>query len=161
MKIIKKNAKKEKLVLPDDVAFFLANTSDDMNTLIQHVDRLKDHFPSHRRPMDISTVESIIKVAYPSKHIDINHIQRVTAKYFNTSTADLLSNKTGRAFSYPRQIAIYLSKKLTTLSLDEIGRTFGNRHHSTVIYAENRIRKVRAENQQVAGDIDNIQKLLS
>jgi chromosomal replication initiator protein len=161
VKIIKKMAKNEKLILPDDVAFYLANTTDNMNRLIHYVGRLKEESSTHKRPIDISTAESIINGAYPLNYIDINHIQGVTAKYFNISLSDLLSDKRGRAFSYPRQIAIYLSKKLTSLSLKEIGREFGNKHHSTVIYAENRIQKAKTQNKGIFRDIENIQRLIS
>ena len=160
IKIIKKIAGKEQITLPEDVAFFLANTTDDMKTLIQHIGRIKDHFSSYKNPIDISTLESIIKAACPSSCIDINHIQGITAKYFNITLTDLLSDKRGRAFSYPRQAAIYLTKKLTPLSLKEIGRAFGNKHHSTVIYAEKCIRKAKTQNEGVSRDIDAIQKLL-
>lgn len=161
VKIIKKAAKNEKLFLPDDVSFYLANTTDNLNTLIHNVARLKEEFSTHKRPIDISSVESIIKRDYPSSYIDINHIQGVTAKYFNISLSDLLSDKRGKAFSYPRQVAIYLSKKLTSLSLKEIGHAFGNKHHSTVIYAENRIQQSKSQNKGIFRDIDNIQRLLS
>lgn len=160
VKIVKKMAKQDKLVLPDDVAFFLANTTDDMNTLERHVRRLKDALPRRKRPIDISTAESIIKKADPSSFLDVTHIQGITAKYFNISISDLLSDKRGRSFSYPRQVAIYLSKKLTALSFKEIGHAFGNKHHSTVIYAQNRIQKAKRENKRVSRDIDKIQRLL-
>jgi len=160
VKIIKKMARKEKINLPEDVSFFLANTTDDIKTLIEHIGRIKDHFSSHRKPIDISTAESIIKAPTPASRIDTNYIQRVTAKYFNISLKDLLSDKRERAFSYPRQAAIYLTKKLTPLSLKEIGRAFGNKHHSTVIYAEKSIRKAKSENEVVSRDIDTLQKLL-
>jgi len=160
IKIIKKIAGKEQISLPDDVSFFLANTTDDMKTLIQYIGRIKDHLSSYKKPIDISTLESIIKADYPSRRIDINHIQGITAKYFNITLTDLLSDKRGRAFSYPRQAAIYLTKKLTPLSLKEIGRAFGNKHHSTVIYAEKCIRKAKTQNKRVSRDIDAIQKLL-
>lgn len=163
IKIIKKIAGKQQISLPDDVAFFLANTTDDMKTLIQYIGRIKDHFSSYKnykKPIDISTLESIIKADYPSRCIDINHIQSITAKYFNITLDDLLSDKRGRAFSYPRQAAIYLTKKLTPLSLKEIGHSFGNKHHSTVIYAEKCIRRAKSQNEGVSRDIDTIQKLL-
>ena len=161
MKIIKKKAEKVKLVLPDDVVFFLANTTDDIYMLAQSVTSLKNYSSSHKKPIDISTVKSIIKkTLHQPNSIDPNHIQKVTAKYFNISLTDLLSNKRGRTFSYPRQIAIYLTKQLTPISLKEIGRAFGNKHHSTVIYAQNRIRKAKTQNKAVLNDINKIQKLL-
>jgi len=160
IKIIKKIAGKEQISLPDDVAFFLANTTDDVKTLIQYIGRIKDHFSSYKKPIEISTIESIIKSDYAWRCMDINHIQSITAKYFNITIDDLLSDKRGRAFSYPRQAAIYLTKKLTPLSLKEIGRAFGNKHHSTVIYAEKCILKAKTQSQRVSRDIDTLQKLL-
>jgi len=161
MKIIKKRAKKEDLLLPDDVVFFLANTTDDINTLTRYITTLKNHSSYHKSPTDISLIEAIIKKrAHPPSSIDINHIQNVTAKYFNISLNDLLSHKRGRSFSYPRHVAIYLSKQLTSLSLKEIGDGFGNKHHSTVIYAEKRIRKAKSQNKAVSSDINKIRKLL-
>jgi len=160
VKIIKKMAKSEELVLPDDVAFFLANNTDDMNTLVQYVRRLKDASRRPRNPIDISAAEWIVRKAHPSNYMDVTHIQRVTAKYFNVSVSDLLSDKRGRAFSYPRQVAIYLTKKLTSLSLKEIGFSFGNKHHSTVIYAQNRIQKAKNESKSVSRDLDKIQGLI-
>ncbi|MDQ1334942.1 MAG: Chromosomal replication initiator protein DnaA [Thermodesulfobacteriota bacterium] len=160
VKIIKKMAKDEKLVLPDDVAFFLANTADDMNTLLEHIRRLKSHFFSHKTPIEISTAELMVKLAHPSNRIDINHIQDITAKYFNISVEDMLSSKRERPFSYPRQVAMYLSKKLTPASLKQIGSAFGNKHHSTIIYAQNRIQQDKAKNERISKDIDKIQKLL-
>ena len=161
MKIIKKRAKQENLALADDVVFFLANSTDDIDTLIRYIFRLKSYASSHRRRIGISEAESIIKKkVYPANYADLTHIQKVTAKYFNISLTDLLSNKKGKMFSYPRQVAIYLSKNLTSLSLQEIGNAFGNKHHSTVIYSEKRIRKTKLHNKKVLNDINKLQKLL-
>jgi len=160
VKIIKKMARNQKLTFPDDVSFFLANSTDDMKTVSRHIVMIKEYVSSYRNPIDISTVESIIKKTSRSTYIDINYIQSVTAKYFNISLTDLLSDKKERAFSYPRQAAMYLTKQLTPLSLTEIGRAFGNKHHSTVIYAEKSVRKARTQNERVSRDIDAIQKLL-
>jgi chromosomal replication initiator protein len=160
VKIIKKMARNQKLTFPDDVSFFLANSTDDMKTISRNIVTIKEYVSSYRNPIDISTVESIIKKTSRSTYIDINYIQSVTAKYFNISLSDLLSDKRERAFSYPRQAAMYLTKQLTPLSLKEIGSAFGNKHHSTVIYAEKSVRKARTQNERVSRDIDAIQKLL-
>jgi chromosomal replication initiator protein len=160
VRIIKKMARTQKLSFPDDVSFFLANSSDDMKTLSQYIVRIKEYISTYRSPIDISTAESIIKKPSNPTYIDINHIQSVTAKYFNISLRDLLSHKRERAFSYPRQAAMYLTKQLTSLSLNEIGCAFGNKHHSTVIYAEKSIRRAKTQNEEVSRDIDSIQKLL-
>jgi len=85
----------------------------------------------------------------------------VTAKYFNIALSDLLSNKKGKTFSYPRQVAIYLSKKLTSYSLKEIGNAFGNKHHSTVIYTVKRVEKRKSQNKGILNDINAIQMLIA
>ena len=160
LRIVKRAAKKEHLTLSDDVAFFLATTTNNVSTLLHHMALLGRHVSIHNRPLDLSTAESLIKSVYPPHVIDIHHIQSITAHYFKISIADLLSDKRGRAFSYPRQVAIYLSKQLTDLSLKDIGRAFGNKHHSTVIYAQKRIQEDKRRNDNISKDIDNIIKLL-
>jgi len=160
VKIIQNAAKKENLPLPHDVAFFLANSTDDLKTLIQHVARLKERFSSDQTPIDIFAAETIINAPYPPASADIRSIQDLTARYFNISRLDLLSDKRGRAFSYPRQVALYLSRQLTNLSLQEIGHAFGNKHHSTVIYAQKRIEQDKDKNEKILLDINNIRKLL-
>lgn len=162
LQIIQQVTEKEQIRLPDDVAFFLAGSTDDIATLIHHMARIKRYLStgSHSKPIDISTTESIIQSQGTLSSIDIQHIQHVTAEYFNIHLSDLLSGKRGRAFSYPRQAAIYLSKKWTPLSLKEIGRAFGNKHHSTILYAEKCIQQGRTHDEKISRDIDAIQKLL-
>ena len=162
IKIIKKSAKQKELVLSDNVVFFLASTTDNLKTLIKYLVKLKAYTSFYGRPIDISVVDSLIKKKnYPVSDIDLLQIQRVTAKYFNIALSDLLSNKKGKTFSYPRQVAIYLSKKLTSCSLKEIGAAFGNKHHSTVIYAVKRVEKGKSQNKGVSNDINKIQTLVA
>jgi len=162
MKIIKKSAKQTELDLSDNVVFFLASATDNLKTLINYLVKLKAYTSFHKRPIDISVVDSIIKKKnYPVNDIDLRQIQRVTVKYFNIALDDLLSNKKGKPFSYPRQVAIYLSKKLTSYSLKEIGSAFGNKHHSTVIYAVKRIEKLQSQNKEILNDINAIQMVLA
>lgn len=162
MKIIEKSAKQKDLVLSDNVVFFLANATDNLKTLIKYLVKLKSYASFYGHPIDISVVDSIIKKTnYPVRDIDLFKIQRVTAKYFNIALSDLVSNKKGKTFSYPRQVAIYLSKELTSYSLREIGNAFGNKHHSTVIYAVKRIKKAKSQNKGILNDINKIQMLIS
>lgn len=162
MKIIEKSAQQKELVLSDNVVFFLANATDNLKSLIKYVVKLKTYASFYKTPIDISVVDSIIKKKnHPVSDIDLLQIQRVTAKYFNIALSDLLSNKKGKTFSYPRQVAIYLSKKLTSCSLKEIGNAFGNKHHSTVIYAVKRVEKVKSQNKGILNDINAIQMLVA
>ncbi len=160
MKIIKKKAKEEKIPIPDDVAFFLANSTTDLKTLIKHLISLAAYTSLNQREINISFVKSIIKNKQSLK-VDVNDVQKLTATHFNISIADLLSNKKTHKFSYPRHMAMYLSRELTGLSFKEIARAFGNKDHSTIIYAVKRIEKDKEQKKVVMDDLNKLQNLLS
>ena len=84
----------------------------------------------------------------------------MTAGYFNLSLSELISQKRQRAFAYPRQMAMYLCRKYTKASLKEIGEAFGNKDHSTVLYAVRQIEKKQVLQQDLREDIVNILNLL-
>jgi chromosomal replication initiator protein len=160
MKIIKKKTQEEKLHIPEDAAFFLANTTRDLKTLMHNLVSLETYVSLYHREIDLSTVKSIVKDRH-LHNLSLHDIQKLTAQYFDISLSDLISNKKGRRFSYPRQIAMYLSRKLTAFSLKEIGKAFGNKDHSTVIYAVNRVQRVKDLRQEVLDDIKRLEGFLS
>ncbi|MCP4668586.1 MAG: chromosomal replication initiator protein DnaA [Deltaproteobacteria bacterium] len=154
--IIQEKAKQENIRLQEDVVFFLAKATHDLKTLVRYLVSLGSYFSLYKREIDISTVKSIISNRTP-RNIPVYEIQRITANYFNLSVSDLLSNSRKQVFCYPRQIGMYLSRKLTGLSYKEIGRMFGNKDHSTVVYAVTSIKKAIAE--QKIPVIDDINRL--
>jgi chromosomal replication initiator protein len=160
MRIIRKKAKDANLHIPEDAVFFLANAATDLKTLTHYMIRIESFASLYRRNIDMSTVETVISNKKLSK-ITIADIQRISSTFFNISLSDLLSSKKGKSFSYPRQLAMYLSRNLLNSSYKEIGAAFGNRDHSTVIYAVKRIRQQKESNQQILNDINKIQTLLS
>jgi chromosomal replication initiator protein len=106
----------------------------------------------------MSIVKSIIKNKHAHNiNVNVLNIQKVTAGHFNLPLSDLLSNKKKRRFSYPRQVAMYLSRNLTDLSYKEIGKAFGNKDHSTVIYAVKRIQTDKELKKRVLDDINKLQ----
>jgi len=159
MQIIQKRAKEENLHILDDVVFFLANTTNDLKILIQYFVTLQTYTSLYQRKIDMSTVKSILKYKNIYKR-SVNDIQKLTSEYFNISISDLLSNKKSRDFSYPRQVSMYLCRKLTDLSFTNIGRAFGNKDHSTVIYAVKRIENEKNKRQEVLSDINKLQNFL-
>jgi chromosomal replication initiator protein len=161
IRIIKKKAKGENLNLPDDVIFFLANSTNNLKTLIQHIVSLETYASLYQRKIDMSTVKTIIKNRNSHNRITVHDIQKLTAGHFNLSVTELLSDKKKRSFSYPRQVAMYLSRKLTDLSYKEIGKEFGDKDHSTVIYAVKRIQKEKRLKKDVLDDINKLQNFLS
>ena len=82
----------------------------------------------------------------------LDSIQKLVAGYFNIKVVDLKSKNNSRSISFPRQVAMYLCKKLTESSLPSIGQLFGGKHHSTVIHA---IRKID-ERRKVDKDFDRL-----
>ena len=143
----------------DDVSFFLANFTNDLKTLVKYYTSLETYFSIYKREIDISTVKSIINRNLSS--ITLYDIQKATAGHFNITISNLLSNKKGRNFSYPRQVAMYLGRTLTNLSYKKIGAVFGNRDHSTVIYAVKHIEKEKNNKLSVLEDINKLNILLS
>ncbi len=160
LRIIEQRAKEEGLDIPDDVAFFLANTTNDLKTLIQYIIHVGTLASLYQRRIDMSTVKSIIKDK-PRQRTDVHDIQRIICEHFNISLSDLLSNKKKREYSYPRQLAMYLSREVIGLSFKDIGKAFGNRNHSTVIYAVKRVRSDKARKKEILDDIHSLQSLLS
>ncbi|MFT3978395.1 MAG: chromosomal replication initiator protein DnaA [Sphingomonas bacterium] len=87
------------------------------------------------------------------RRVTIDEIQKVVSAHFELKPIDLVSARRARAIARPRQIAMYLAKRLTTRSLPEIGRKFGGRDHSTVIHAVRRIEALRDSDQDIDGAV--------
>ena len=94
------------------------------------------------------------------KRIRIEDIQRVVAKHYNVSRADLLSNRRTRSVVHPRQIAMYLAKTMTPRSLPEIGRRFGGRDHTTVLHAVRKIEDLVSRDVALAEEIETLRRLI-
>lgn len=88
------------------------------------------------------------------RRITIDEIQRKVADYYNVRMGDMLSARRSRAVARPRQIAMYISKQLTTRSLPEIGRKFGGRDHTTVIHAVKKVEELRQADPSLDEDVD-------
>lgn len=111
------------------------------------------------------TLESIQEALSHSRYTGqarptVDKIQRAAAKQFGISMEEMLSKRRARAIARPRQVAMYLSKMLTTRSLPDIGRRFGGRDHTTVIHAVKRIDKLRAEDSGLNTNIETLLETL-
>ncbi|HUO12977.1 MAG TPA: chromosomal replication initiator protein DnaA [Caulobacteraceae bacterium] len=94
------------------------------------------------------------------RRITVDEIQKVTADHFGLKQADLISERRTRSVARPRQAAMWLAKKLTTRSLPDIGRRFGDRDHTTVLHAVRRIEELRLTDGQLARDLDALTRKL-
>ncbi|MEI4472752.1 chromosomal replication initiator protein DnaA [Frigidibacter sp. MR17.24] len=95
------------------------------------------------------------------RRVTIEEIQRKVAEHYNVRLADLIGPKRQRTIARPRQIAMYLSKHMTTRSLPDIGRRFGGRDHTTIMHGIRKIEELRGSDNQLAEDLDLLRRLMS
>ena len=94
------------------------------------------------------------------RKVSIEEIQRTVAEHYNMRMSDMIGPKRTRTIARPRQMAMYLAKKLTSRSLPEIGRRFGGRDHTTVMHAVKRVEELKARDTQVAEDLELLRRML-
>lgn len=136
--ILKKKADLERINLPDDVALFLAtHIKSNVRELEGSLIRLAAFASLQRSEITIDVAQSALKnfLNQTANNLTIETIQREVAAYFNVRVSDLKSAKRHKSVTLPRQIAMFLSRKLTNSSFPEIGQRFGGKDHSTVISA--------------------------
>ena len=111
--------------------------------------------------MTISDCKKILKDVFSQiKVITVDKIQNVVSNYYNIALSEMLSQRRSRPLARPRQIAMYLAKKLTTRSLPEIGRRFANRDHTTVIHAVKTISRLSEQDDEMKKNINQIKSIL-
>lgn len=144
--ILKNKAKNESIYVEgDEPLFYIANRVDsNIRALEGALNRVvafaKINNSKVTLDLTVKALENIIEESR-LKAITIEVIQQVTAQYFNIRVEDLKGSKRNNAIAYPRQIAMYLCRQFTDFTFQEIGAEFGNRHHSTVMHAQNEIEK--------------------
>ena len=94
------------------------------------------------------------------RKVTIDEIIRKVAYHYNLRLSDMLSPRRARSVARPRQVAMFLSKMLTSKSLPEIGRRFGGRDHTTVIHAVRKIEELKAVYNQIAEDVELLRRML-
>jgi chromosomal replication initiator protein len=97
-----------------------------------------------KTPTSLDLARSVLKDVFSenSRPVSIQKVQVEVCRYFNISKVDLVSNRRSRSIVFPRQIAMYLTRELTDLSLPKIGEQFGGRDHTTVMHANSKIEKL-------------------
>jgi chromosomal replication initiator protein len=140
--ILKKKADAEAVPLPDNVAMYIAGRiKSNIRELEGSLIRLIAYASLTGQEITLPLAQDVLKniLEHEDKAVTIEIIQKFVADYYNLKLADLKSRNNSKSIAKPRQIAMYLCKSLTHASLPEIGRSFGGKHHSTVIHS---IRKV-------------------
>jgi len=153
--ILKKKAEAEAVPLPDNVAIYIAGKiKSNIRELEGSLIRLIAYASLTGQELSLPLAQDVLKniIDHDEKAVTIEIIQKYVADYYNLKLADLKSRNNSKSIAMPRQIAMYLCKALTHASLPEIGRSFGGKHHSTVIHS---IRKVE-DLRKADGDFNNL-----
>ena len=153
---------KESINLSGEVIDYIANESKtNIRELIGILNRVIAFSRVHNQVLTISNCKNILKDVFSQiKVITVDKIQNVVSNYFNIPLNEMLSQRRSRPLARPRQIAMYLSKKLTSRSLPEIGRRFANRDHTTVIHAVKTITRLSDQDDEMKKNINQIKSLL-
>ena len=148
--------------LSEDIIEYMAREPNlNIRELIGIFNRVVAFSKMNKKPLNVNDCKIILKdVHNNNKVISIDKIQNVTSNFFSINLQEMLSQRRSRPLARPRQIAMYLAKKLTTRSLPEIGRKFANRDHTTVIHAVKTIEKLSHDNSLMKKNIEEITSII-
>ena len=149
--------------VPDKVMEFLAHKiTSSVRELEGALNRVAAHSSLIGRDITLESCQEVLRdlLRARDRRITIEEIQKRVAEHFNIRVADMHSARRSRAVARPRQVAMYLSKQLTSRSLPEIGRKFGGRDHTTVIHAVKKVEELRTSDNSFAEDVDLLRRML-
>jgi chromosomal replication initiator protein len=162
--ILMSKAATEGIVLPDEVAFFIAKRiRSNVRELEGALRRVIANSRFTERPIDLDFAKEALRdlLALQARLVSIENIQKTVADYFKIRVADLLSKRRTRSIARPRQFAMALAKELTNHSLPEIGDAFGGRDHTTVLHGCRRIVELRQNDKRIDDDYLNLLRTLT
>jgi len=159
--ILRKKAEEDNLIIGDDIIYYIAtNIRNNIRALEGALIKLLYWSSLTKSEITLETATEVLKdiVTPKKKRYTPEEIQRVVCNHFNLTINDLTGKKRLKSMVLPRQIAIYIIRKLTNLSLNEIGHYFGNRDHTTIIHAIEKMESDIKSNKEIK---DIIQRIIS
>ena len=150
--------------LPDDAAEFIAQkVCSSGRELEGAIKKVKACAQFKGREVDIALVKEALwdLFAQQDKLISIDNIQRTVAQYYKINMRDMLSKRRNRSVTRPRQLAMSLTRELTSHSLPEIGEAFGGRDHTTVLHACRQVTQLRRNSKTLDDDFNNLMRILT
>ena len=156
--ILKKKAETETVPLPDNVAMYIAGKiKSNVRELEGSLIRLIAYASLTGQEISLPLAQQVLRsiLAHEDKAITIEAIQKFVAEHYNLKMVDLKSRNNSKSIAMPRQVAMYLCKSLTDASLPEIGRSFGGKHHSTVIHSIRKVDELRKKDSNFNSQISN------
>jgi chromosomal replication initiator protein len=161
--ILLKKAQMEKIVLDENVAFFIAkHIRSNVRELEGALKRVLAYsrFTGHSLSLDLAREALKDLLAVQNRQISIENIQKTVADYYKIKVAEMYSKKRSRIIARPRQMAMAISKELTPLSLPDIGEAFGGRDHTTVLHGYRKIAELRASDPAINRDFNTLLHIL-
>ena len=156
-------AEQSGVAIPHKVLEFLAHRiSSNVRELEGALTRITAHATLVGRPVTLESAQELLRdlLRANDRRVTIEEIQKRVAEHFNIKLADMQSPRRARSVARPRQIAMFLAKRLTTRSLPEIGRKFGGRDHTTVMHAVKKVEELSAADGGFAEDVDLLRRML-
>jgi chromosomal replication initiator protein len=157
--ILKKKAEADAVPLPDNVAIYIAGKiKSNIRELEGSLTRLVAYASLTNSAISLKLAQDVLKniLDHDEKAVTIEIIQKFVADYYQLKVADLKSRNNSKSVAIPRQVAMYLCKQLTHASLPEIGRSYGGKHHSTVIHSIRKIEDMRKRDGDFNSLIHNL-----
>ena len=157
--ILKKKAETEGIPLPDNVAIYIAGKiKSNIRELEGSLIRLIAYASLTGREISLALAQDVLRnvLQHDERAVTIEIIQKYVSDYYQLKLAELKSRNNSKSIALPRQIAMYLCKSLTNASLPEIGRSFGGKHHSTVIHSIRKIEDLRQRDGDFNTLINNL-----
>ncbi|OUS14456.1 chromosomal replication initiation protein DnaA [Rhodospirillales bacterium 47_12_T64] len=161
--ILESKAEQLDVAIPQKVVEFLAHKiTSNIRELEGALNRIVAHATLVGRSISLETTQEVLHDLLRSndRRVTIEEIQKKVAEHFNIRVSDMHSSRRARAVARPRQIAMYLSKHLTSRSLPEIGRKFGGRDHTTVMHAVKKVDELKSGDPEFSEDIELLTRML-
>jgi chromosomal replication initiator protein len=157
--ILQKKAETEHVMIPDDVAEYIARAiKSNVRELEGALTRLVAYASLTGSALNLMTAQQVLRniIATQEKRVTIDLIQKKVGEQFGLREQDLKIRSNTKAIAFPRQVAMYLVKQLTQASLPEIGRQFGGKHHTTVLHSINKIDALRRSDKDLNRTINKL-----
>jgi chromosomal replication initiator protein len=157
--ILRRKAEQELVALPDDVAIFIANqVKSNIRELEGLLNRVLAFASLTAKPLSLDLTKETLKDILPDEDQRVlpSEIIKHVARHYGLKVSEIKSRTNSKQITFPRQVAMYLCKKLTDLSYPDIGKQFNDKHHSTVIYSVEKIEKLRAEDADLDRALDHM-----
>ena len=161
--ILRKKAEKEKMLVPNEITAFIANHAKlNIRELEGAMLRVMAFASLTHQEMTLEMVKEVLKDSLPNedRRISVDAVQRVTAERYNCRFSDMKSKKRTKQIAFPRQIAMYLSRELTSHSLSEIGAAFGGKDHTTIMHAYEKIEELLTTDIVLLSEVNSLKKQL-